>query len=706
MTEEGSVALRVLFVEDSADDTELMLRRLRDGGFAPQWARVQTAAALREALTSERWDVALIDYNLPGFSGPDALGLARHADPDLPCITVSGTIDEDTAVATITAGTVDYILKHNFTRLAPAVRRAVDGAELRRAHRHAAENARLALYAVDHASLSIMMIAPEGTVTYVNDFGCRLLCICREDLVGTKIWEHLPTPSEEQWAGTWDQAKRRGAVEFELDYLNPAEERVVLDVAANYLPDADCLIGYGRDITARREAEEMARASESRYRRIVETTNEGFFMGDRDYNVVFANPRFAEMLGYSDPREIAGRPTADFLFDSDQEAHAAQVDARKRGASARYERRLRRKDGEEIWTIISSTPLFDGNGEFEGAFAMFTDITDIRRAEQALRASDERFEQFAHHFPGYLFMQDEQLRYIYINRQEVPEGHVPRDEWIGKTPSEVWGTEEARESEKLATRALGGEVIDIIEPWSTSHQPEYLHSLYFPMPQGDGPPIVGGLSIDVTGQHEAQDEVRRTAERLRRTVEGAVLAMSNVVETRDPYTAGHERRVSELATAMAVELGLQADELDGLRLAGLIHDIGKIAVPAEILAKPGRLSDIEFNLIKQHSQAGYDILAAIEFSRPVAEMVLQHHERLDGSGYPRGLKAADILPEAKILAVADVVEAMSSHRPYRAAMGMEAALDEIRQNAGVKYDAEIAAACLRVVREQGFQFTP
>jgi HD-GYP domain-containing protein (c-di-GMP phosphodiesterase class II) len=152
-------------------------------------------------------------------------------------------------------------------------------------------------------------------------------------------------------------------------------------------------------------------------------------------------------------------------------------------------------------------------------------------------------------------------------------------------------------------------------------------------------------------------------------------------------------------------LGLEADRLDGLRLSALIHDVGKLAVPAEILAKPGRLTDIEFKLIMQHSQAGYDILAGIEFNWPVAEMVLQHHERCDGSGYPRALKADDILLEAKILAIADVVEAMSSHRPYRAALGMDMALAEISEGAGVRYDADVAAACAAVMAA-GFELAP
>jgi len=221
----------------------------------------------------------------------------------------------------------------------------------------------------------------------------------------------------------------------------------------------------------------------------------------------------------------------------------------------------------------------------------------------------------------------------------------------------------------------------------------------------NGRPAVMGMLLDITARKQAEDEILRQTQQLRRTVEGAVLAMSLVVETRDPYTAGHERRVSELATAIATDMGMAGEQLAALRHAGLIHDIGKVAVPAEILSKPGRLSAVEFELIKQHPATGFDILASIDFGAPVAEMVLQHHERLDGSGYPRGLAGEAILPEAKILAVADVVEAMSSHRPYRAALGMEAALAEVREHAGVKYDAAVAAACVRLVEEQGFQFS-
>lgn len=185
-----------------------------------------------------------------------------------------------------------------------------------------------------------------------------------------------------------------------------------------------------------------------------------------------------------------------------------------------------------------------------------------------------------------------------------------------------------------------------------------------------------------------------------------VTAIAATVEMRDPYTAGHQRRVACLATAIARELQLPEVQIEGINLASMVHDLGKIRVPAEILSKPGRLSDLEFGLIKLHAQTGYDILKSIDFPWPIAKIVLQHHERMDGSGYPSGLKGKEMLLESRILAVADVVEAMISHRPYRAALGVDAALNEIVGQKDVLYDAAVVDACLTLYRERGFNLPP
>jgi putative nucleotidyltransferase with HDIG domain len=185
---------------------------------------------------------------------------------------------------------------------------------------------------------------------------------------------------------------------------------------------------------------------------------------------------------------------------------------------------------------------------------------------------------------------------------------------------------------------------------------------------------------------------------------GVVQAMALTVERRDPYTAGHQRRVADLARAVAAEMALSTHQIDGIRMAGLIHDLGKICVPAEILSKPGQLTELEHTLIQDHPQVGYEILKEIEFPWPVAQIVLQHHERLDGSGYPVGLSGDDIIIEAKTLAVADVVEAMASHRPYRPTLGRDMAIEEISQNRGVLYDADVVDACMKLLQEKDFQF--
>jgi len=189
-------------------------------------------------------------------------------------------------------------------------------------------------------------------------------------------------------------------------------------------------------------------------------------------------------------------------------------------------------------------------------------------------------------------------------------------------------------------------------------------------------------------------------ERLKKTMDAAIDTMSKIVEAKDPYTAGHQRNVSQIATFIAREMKLPQDKIEGIKIASLIHDIGKISVPTELLNKSITLSDIEFSLIKDHSQIGYDILKSIDFSYPVAQIVLQHHERLDGTGYPNGLKGDEIILEAKILGVADVVEAMSSHRPYRPSLGIDKALEEISKNKAILYDSKAVDACLKIFKEK------
>lgn len=209
---------------------------------------------------------------------------------------------------------------------------------------------------------------------------------------------------------------------------------------------------------------------------------------------------------------------------------------------------------------------------------------------------------------------------------------------------------------------------------------------------------------DISEHKQLENKLNSTLKALRNTTGAMVQVIERMLEIRDPYTINHQQRVADLARAIAKEMGFSADRIDGLRLAGLIHDIGKIAIPAEILSKPTRLSEVELQHVRTHPQIGYDLIKSIDLPWPVAMTVLQHHERLDGSGYPLGIAGNEILLEAKILGVADVIEAMSSHRPYRPALGIPRALEEISQKTGVLYDKEVVEACLRVLQQNGFGF--
>jgi len=201
-----------------------------------------------------------------------------------------------------------------------------------------------------------------------------------------------------------------------------------------------------------------------------------------------------------------------------------------------------------------------------------------------------------------------------------------------------------------------------------------------------------------------EEMVQRKTEKLKKTEEGTIIAIARIIGVKDPYISGHQERVSQLATEIAKDMNFSKEQIEGVKISAMVHDIGKIEIPSEILSKPGKITDIEYGLIQRHATTGYEILKEIDYPWPIAEIVYQHHERIDGSGYPRGLKGEEIMPEARIIAVADVVEAMSSHRPYRSALGIEIALEEISSNKGILYDHNVVNACLEIFENKHFKF--
>ena len=322
------------------------------------------------------------------------------------------------------------------------------------------------------------------------------------------------------------------------------------------------------------------------------------------------------------------------------------------------------------------------------------------QAEENVKNIKDELQMIMDSVPAIIFYKDTEGRIIRANKALANRLKVPVKDIIGKKAEELFPGEQAEEMRKNDREVIisGKPKKDIIESYDTPKGTRWAISDKMPSKDKEGK-ITGiiSLSKDITIQKQSE-------EKLKKTMDAALDTMSKIVEVKDPYTAGHQQRVSELSIAIAKELHLSQDKIEGIRVASLIHDIGKIGLPAEILSKPTKLSDMEFNLIKSHSQIGYDILKSIDFSYPVANIVLQHHERLNGSGYPNHLKGDEISLEARILGVADVVEAISSHRPYRAALGIEKALEEISQNKGILYDPEVVDVCLKLFKEKGFKF--
>jgi len=308
--------------------------------------------------------------------------------------------------------------------------------------------------------------------------------------------------------------------------------------------------------------------------------------------------------------------------------------------------------------------------------------------------------------PFFVMLVDDKHRILAVNSAIVTHYGCKQEQLIGRhCPEIVHGTSKSPSGCPLEEAIMTGTSVEKelfdekIQGWFSSA----ICPTKYRTP--DGSRIYVHIVSDITRRRLAEEAQRTAYEKLQRTVEGVIRALTKTVEFKDPYTAGHQQRVSELACAIAEEMGFSEECVQGIRMAGLVHDLGKIAVPADILSKPGQIGPDEFNIIKKHSQIGYEILKDIEFSWPIAQIVLQHQERLNGSGYPQGLSGDEIMPEARILAVADVVEAMSSHRPYRQALGIDIALKEISKNKAILYDPEVVDATLTLFHSKKFKWT-
>jgi PAS domain S-box-containing protein len=451
-----------------------------------------------------------------------------------------------------------------------------------------------------------------------------------------------------------------------------------------------------------RAARARAEATLHMLRNAVEQAMDGIAVADTSGRILFANAAWAAMHGYSRAEDFIGLNLA--VFHTAQQLRDDVIPFNEKAIRHGFhegEVGHARRDGGTFPSYMTTTMLKRADGSPMGIIGIARDITERKRLEAQYRTLIETS-------PDAIVLEDTAGKVLIANRRAV--------EMVGgKRPEDVIGHNYA-EFIHPQDRERGGAAFAALE------RGDAVRDFEFTVRRLDGREVPAELSAapvdghggrmqavvavikDITARKAAEAEIRRNASRLQKSLTDTSSALAVTVEKRDPYTAGHQRKVTNLAATIGRQMGLNEQGLAGLYIGGILHDVGKIGVPAEILSKPGALREFEFALVKHHVEMGYDILKDIDFPWPVAEMILQHHERMDGSGYPRGLKGEAILPEARILAVADVVEAMASHRPYRPALGVEVALAEIRKNSGRLYDPVVAEACVKVFAEGRFTF--
>ena len=515
-------------------------------------------------------------------------------------------------------------------------------------------------------------------------------------------------------SGTADPARSRI---LEVEEYRKDGSIVLMENHLSFLRDetqkAVGIISLTRDITERRRAEEKLRESENKYRLLADNVHDVIFVLDMNFNFTYVSPSVKALRGY-EPEEVMKQLLSKTLtpssWDLVTKTMAAAMEQEKEHRELNISRTLQlemlRKDGTTVWTEENVSFIRNENQQPVGILGVIRDITERRKAGEALLESEEQYRLVVENAKeSIIITQDEKA--VFANNAAKDMVGYSKEILTSKSFTALIHPDDRNMVVDHHIKRIKGEEVPPVYSFRVITQDGTVIwcELNAAVIQWKGKPATLVFLNNITERKKAEEELQQTLESLRKSIGATIQTMVSAVEMRDPYTAGHQLRVANLAIAIAMEMGLPQDKIEGIRMAGSIHDIGKLSIPAEILSKPTKLTNIEFSLIKEHSLSGYEMLKNVESPWPLAQIVYQHHERMNGSGYPRNLKGDEILIEARIMAVADVVESMASHRPYRPTLGIEAALEEIEKNKGILYDAAVVDACLRLFREKGYQLT-
>ena len=742
----------ILIVDDEQELMTVLCETLTEKGY--ETAGFTSGENALEVLNHKDFDMLLTDLMMPGMDGITLFKAALEIDRNIISIIMTGQGTVQTAVEAMQSGAFDYILKpFKINFLLPLIARAMGIRKLK------LENVQLQETVAVH-ELATLIAFPFDIRTILNKLLDAALKQCQADetsimltaeddkgelYIAVAKGEHLEqfigarVPMDNSIAG-WVAKNHQlvtlnGKVEdARFKPVNPRKDinsAVSMPIIAGgnllgvlnvnttqsrraftlgQIKGLSILVSIVAPVLESSWLYDKIRQAEEKYRSIFENSIEGIFQTTPEGRFITANPAIARMCGYDTPEELIAtvKSIKEELHVRPEERDVFKHLLHEKNVVNNFEVELRRKDGTTFWVSMNARAIRNPGGEIVYYEGTIEDITERKKADERIVGEKQRFLSLVDNAPFGMIMVDQDGNFQYFNSKfEELFGYTLNDTPNGKTWFQKAYPDPAyRHSVVSAWKAdmeklkAGEQVSNVFELTCKDGSRKVVN--FIPVQMESGRHLV--TCNDITELIKAEDALKQSMAKLERAMEGTISVMAHAVEIRDPYTAGHQRRVTDLAYAIGKTLNLTELEIEGLRMAGLIHDIGKLYVPAEILSKPGKLSNIEFELVKTHVEAGYDILKDVEFPWPVAAFVRQHHEKIDGSGYPQGLKDGQVLLEAKILTVADVVEAMASHRPYRPSLGIDLALEEIEKNKGILYEPDVVDACVRLFREKGFRF--
>lgn len=743
---------RILIVDDEQELMTVLCETLTEKGY--ETAGFTSGEKALEVLKNQDFDILLTDLMMPGMDGITLFKAVLEIDRNIISIIMTGQGTVQTAVEAMQSGAFDYILKpFKINYLLPLIARAMGIRRLKLENIHLQETvavhelATLIAFPFDIRTILNKLLdaalkqcqADEASImlTAEDDKGELYIAVARgehlEQFIGARV------PMDNSIAG-WVAKNHQlvtlnGKVEdTRFKPVNPRKDinsAVSMPIIAGgnllgvlnvnttqsrraftlgQIKGLSILVSIVAPVLESSWLYDQVSKTEEKYRSIFENSVEGIFQTTLEGRFIIANPALARMYGYDTPEELIAtvKSIKEELYVRPEERDLFKRILHEKNVISNFEAEMRRKDGAILWVSMGARTIHNKDGEIVYYEGTAEDITERKKAEERIVMERQKFLSLVDNAPFGMVMAGQDGNFQYFNAAfEEMFGYMLNDTpnvktWFQKTCPDPAYRHSVISAWKAAMERLkaGEQASEVFETMCKNGSKKVVK--FKPVQMEAGQHLVA--CNDITELVKAEDALKQSMGKLKMAIEGTISLMARAVEIRDPYTAGHQRRVTDLAYAIGKTLNLTELEIEGLRMAGLIHDIGKLYVPAEILSKPGKLSNIEFELVKTHVEAGYDILKDVEFPWPVAAFVRQHHEKIDGSGYPQGLKDGQILLEAKILTVADVVEAMASHRPYRPSLGIDLALEEIEKNKGILYDPDAVDACVRLFREKGFRF--